>query len=63
MAYVEMGESWNWMPEDSKQYAEAEIPDDLAQKLTTALNNYNAACCEINLYLEDHPQARISCNI
>jgi len=60
--YVELEEQYNWMPVD-KQYAEAEIPDELLGQLAKAISDYQLACAEINAYISANPSATISDNI
>lgn len=60
MKFIEKNEIYNWSPYSIPIYADAEIPDDLHQKLQDALQHYINVCKMIDDYLDEHEEQRFN---
>lgn len=59
--FVAKEEIYSWVPEGTdKTLADAEIPDELGNRLQEALNNYRKVAEEINEYIIAHPWTNLT---
>lgn len=57
MVYVVLDEMYDYMP-CNRQIADAEVPDELGEKLQDAIAMYRNASQAIRRYISEHPESQ-----